>query len=151
MSYLGELLEAGVRCYQYEKGFIHSKTLLVDGCVASVGTANMDIRSFDLNFEVNAFLYDGKFTKELEAGFQNDKTLGLCPIPRFFLSKKEAKKIAAELRSAENYRHPYSIIWISPQSGSFANQSLGSNPLQRVRRVWDSVPRFYSFRREKIG
>lgn len=72
MSYLGELLEAGVRCYQYEKGFIHSKTLLVDGCVASVGTANMDIRSFDLNFEVNAFLYDGKFTKELEAGFQND-------------------------------------------------------------------------------
>lgn len=76
MSYLGELLEAGVRCYQYEKGFIHAKSLFIDGQVASVGTANMDIRSFDLNFEVNAFMFDEKITEELEADFLRD--LGNC-------------------------------------------------------------------------
>lgn len=77
MSYLGELLEAGVRCYQYEKGFIHAKVLCIDGQVASVGTANMDIRSFDLNFEVNAFLYDKPLTEKLEADFLNDLKNGV--------------------------------------------------------------------------
>lgn len=72
MSYLGELLEAGVRVYQYEKGFIHAKVLTIDGTVASVGSANMDIRSFDLNFEVNAFMYDEDITKVLEDDFMND-------------------------------------------------------------------------------
>lgn len=72
MSYLGELLEAGVRVYQYEKGFIHAKVLTIDGTVASVGSANMDIRSFDLNFEVNAFMYDEDITKVLENDFMND-------------------------------------------------------------------------------
>lgn len=77
MSYLGELLEAGVRCYQYEKGFIHAKVLCIDGQVASVGTANMDIRSFDLNFEVNAFLYDKPLTERLEADFLKDLKYGV--------------------------------------------------------------------------
>lgn len=72
MSYLGELLEAGVRVYQYEKGFIHAKVLTIDGVVSSVGSANMDIRSFDLNFEVNAFMYDEAVTARLEQDFQND-------------------------------------------------------------------------------
>lgn len=72
MSYLGELLEAGVKVYQYERGFIHAKVLTIDGTVASVGSANMDIRSFDLNFEVNAFMYDEAVTKILETDFKND-------------------------------------------------------------------------------
>lgn len=72
MSYLGELLDAGVRCYQYEKGFIHAKAVFVDGSVASVGTANMDIRSFDLNFEVNAFIYDETTVKSMERDFVRD-------------------------------------------------------------------------------
>lgn len=72
MSYLGELLESGVKCYQYEKGFIHSKVVFIDGLCASVGTANMDIRSFDLNFEVNAFIYDEKATLLLEQDFLDD-------------------------------------------------------------------------------
>ena len=46
MSYVQELLEAGVNVYLYEKGLIHAKILIVDGVVASLGTANMDIRSF---------------------------------------------------------------------------------------------------------
>lgn len=72
MSYLGELLEAGVKCYQYNDGFIHSKTVYIDGFVTSVGTANMDIRSFDLNFETNAFIYDRDITKEHEEQFMKD-------------------------------------------------------------------------------
>ena len=72
MSYLGELLEAGVRCYQYEKGFIHTKAVFVDSKICSIGTANMDIRSFDLNFEINAFLYDEQTTILLEQDFLND-------------------------------------------------------------------------------
>ena len=72
MSYLGELLDAGVKCYQYNKGFVHSKTMYVDGFVTSVGTANMDIRSFALNFEVNAFIYDRKLTEEHQAQFMRD-------------------------------------------------------------------------------
>ena len=72
MSYLGQLLEAGVRCYQYERGFIHSKSLCIDGKMSSVGTANMDIRSFELNFEVNAVIYNQKITEQMEEIFVND-------------------------------------------------------------------------------
>lgn len=72
LNYMGELLEAGVRCYEYTKGFIHSKVMTVDGIVTSVGTANMDIRSYKLNFEVNAFIYDEKVTEEFDRQFAID-------------------------------------------------------------------------------
>src|SRR5699024_6158040 len=58
LSYIGDLLNAGAEVYIYQKGFLHAKTIIVDGKIASVGTANIDVRSFRLNFEVNAFLYD---------------------------------------------------------------------------------------------
>jgi cardiolipin synthase len=57
-SFIGELLDAGARCYRYTKGFLHSKTLCIDSRVLSIGTTNMDVRSFKLNFEINAFIYD---------------------------------------------------------------------------------------------
>ena len=72
LNYMGELLEAGVRCYEYTKGFIHSKVMTMDGIVTSVGTANMDIRSYKLNFEVNAFIYDDKTTAEFDRQFMKD-------------------------------------------------------------------------------
>ncbi len=72
MSYLGELLEAGVRCFQYTNGFIHAKLLSIDGSVCSVGTANMDIRSFDVNFEVNSFVYDTNIATQIESQFLDD-------------------------------------------------------------------------------
>lgn len=72
MSYLGELLEAGVRCYQYENGFIHSKMICIDGLVTSIGTANMDVRSFAVNFEINAFIYDKSETEKFEEEFLDD-------------------------------------------------------------------------------
>lgn len=72
LSYIGDLLKAGVRFFSYEKGFLHSKVLLMDDFVSSVGTANLDIRSFKLNFEVNAFVYDEEINLKLTEKFIND-------------------------------------------------------------------------------
>lgn len=71
-SYIGELLEAGVKVYYYQKGFIHAKTIVADGAVTSVGTANMDIRSFKLNFEVNCFIYNKEISEIIENQFEED-------------------------------------------------------------------------------
>ncbi|WP_077609897.1 cardiolipin synthase [Clostridium sp. Marseille-P2415] len=71
-SYVGDLLSAGAKCYTYENGFLHSKGVMTDGKVSSYGTANMDIRSFELNFEVNAVIYDEETTGRLEALFLED-------------------------------------------------------------------------------
>ena len=71
-SYVGEMIEAGARCYTYNNGFLHSKCLCIDTLVSCVGTANMDIRSFALNFEVNAVIYSAKTTQRLEEIFEKD-------------------------------------------------------------------------------
>src|SRR5690606_27951141 len=71
-SYYEELLNAGVEIYRYKKGFIHAKTMVTDRKLAMVGTANMDYRSFELNFEVNAFVYDEETGKELATAFYRD-------------------------------------------------------------------------------
>lgn len=65
-SYVGLMLEGGARCYKYRGGFLHSKVIVVDGKVASVGTTNMDVRSFKLNFEINAFIYDKPTAKKIK-------------------------------------------------------------------------------------
>lgn len=72
LSWAGTLLEAGGKVYTYEKGFLHAKSVMADGKVACVGTANMDIRSFELNFEVNAMIYDEDIAVELEDNFMRD-------------------------------------------------------------------------------
>ena len=59
MSYVGELLEAGVKVYLYP-GFIHSKSIVVDDEICTIGTTNIDMRSFQLHFELNAFMYGDK-------------------------------------------------------------------------------------------
>ncbi|MFK9095300.1 cardiolipin synthase [Bacillus salipaludis] len=71
-SYFPELLEAGVKVYEYERGFMHSKIVIVDDELASIGTSNMDMRSFHLNFEVNAFLFRTKSTQKLVEEFEKD-------------------------------------------------------------------------------
>jgi cardiolipin synthase len=75
--YCGELLQYGVKVYTYENGFLHAKTLVVDGVVSSVGTANFDVRSFKLNFECNAVIYDTETTKILEEAFIEDLNYSL--------------------------------------------------------------------------
>jgi len=69
---VGWLLENGVRVFTYDDGFIHAKTIVVDGLVSSVGSANWDIRSFKLNFETNAFIYDRKTSEDMKKRFLND-------------------------------------------------------------------------------
>jgi cardiolipin synthase len=71
-SNYGELLRSGVEVYTYQKGFIHSKIMLIDGAISIVGTANMDHRSFDLNFEVNAIIYSSEFGEQMKKSFHND-------------------------------------------------------------------------------
>ena len=71
-SYLGDMIAAGAKCYTYDNGFLHSKCMCVDGLVTCMGTANMDIRSFALNFEVNAVIYSAKTTRCLEDAFEKD-------------------------------------------------------------------------------
>lgn len=71
-SYIGELLEAGIKIYSYQNGFIHSKMIVADSTVVSIGTANMDIRSFKLNFEVNALIYDDRVATQMELQFLED-------------------------------------------------------------------------------
>jgi cardiolipin synthase len=71
-SYIGELLQAGIKIYKYQNGFIHAKTIVVDSAVISIGTANLDIRSFKLNFEVNAFIFDDRIAKDGETQFMKD-------------------------------------------------------------------------------
>ena len=67
------LLNSGIKFYQYNNGFIHAKTIVADGAVTSIGTANFDIRSFKLNFEVNAIIYDTEITKNYEKIFLEDE------------------------------------------------------------------------------
>jgi cardiolipin synthase len=70
--YFSDLLKAGVRIYLYRKGFIHAKTVVADGVLSVIGTANMDIRSFDLNFEIMSCIYGAGFGKLTEDMFLSD-------------------------------------------------------------------------------
>lgn len=72
LAHIGELLKSGAKVYLYHKGFIHAKSIVIDEQIASVGTANMDVRSFKLNFEANAFLYDDRLAKQLNDTFRED-------------------------------------------------------------------------------
>ncbi len=71
-SYYYELLEVGVEVYKYTKGFIHAKTMVVDGLLSVLGTANFDERSFELNFEINVLVYDESIAAQLSESFTND-------------------------------------------------------------------------------
>ncbi|MFL1896204.1 cardiolipin synthase [Aquimarina sp. 2-A2] len=71
-SYFEELMIAKVKIYLYPDHFLHSKTIVADDTVASIGTTNMDIRSFEQNYEVNALIYDDDFAVSLKNDFLQD-------------------------------------------------------------------------------
>ena len=73
-AYYTELLKCGAKIYQYNKGFVHAKTIVIDDDLAIIGSANMDYRSFDLNFEVNAMVYSKTIAKQLTTAFGEDLT-----------------------------------------------------------------------------
>ncbi|MGB5944748.1 cardiolipin synthase [Paenisporosarcina sp.] len=74
-SYVGNLIKAGARVYIYDNGFLHTKMIVVDDEASTVGTANIDVRSFKLNFEVNAFIYDRETSHQLAELFEQDMLL----------------------------------------------------------------------------
>lgn len=71
-SYIAELLEAHIKVYLYTEGFNHSKIMTIDNHFSSIGTANMDNRSFEDNFEVTAMIYDREVTDCIEQRFLRD-------------------------------------------------------------------------------
>ena len=72
ISYVEELLRAGVDVYIYRDGFNHGKIMMVDDVFTSIGTANMDGRSFNKNFEVNALIYDRDTATQMKQSFLQD-------------------------------------------------------------------------------
>ena len=71
LSYVRELVELGAKVYLY-KGFLHAKTMVIDDEICTIGTCNSDNRSFYLNFEINAFIYNEEFTQTVLKSIEND-------------------------------------------------------------------------------
>lgn len=72
LTYAADMARAGVKVFLYKGAYFHSKTVCVDSILCSIGSANMDIRSFSINYETNLMIYDEHVTKELEADFEKD-------------------------------------------------------------------------------
>jgi len=94
-SYIGQLVLEGANCYTYDGGFLHAKGVIIDERCYSYGTANMDIRSFKLNFEVNAVVFDKKEAKKMVRIFKDD-VLHCTKI-----TKKEYEKRSLKIRFKE--------------------------------------------------
>ncbi len=71
-TYFEPLLNAGVNIFLYEKGFMHAKIVIIDGTTVSIGSCNLDMRSFHINFEINALLYDTEIANEMIGSFLTD-------------------------------------------------------------------------------
>ena len=90
-SYYSDVLEAGIRLYRYESGFHHSKYLVIDDALTAIGSANMDFRSFENNFEVQAFIYDKKAALKVKQDFLNDLQ-HCCLVKRDEWNKRSHKR-----------------------------------------------------------
>jgi cardiolipin synthase A/B len=71
-TYMADVARAGVRVFLYRKGYLHAKTISVDSEICSIGSANIDIRSFSINYELNAVLYSRPLAQQLEQEFERD-------------------------------------------------------------------------------
>ncbi|MGL5695087.1 MAG: cardiolipin synthase [Peptostreptococcaceae bacterium] len=104
-SYAGELLKFGAKIYTYgDDAFLHAKTIVIDDSICSIGTANMDIRSFELNFEVNAFIYSHEVATKQRVLFENDITYSkeitrevYDDLPRFIKIKESISRLLSPL------------------------------------------------------
>ena len=80
-SYYKEVMTAGVKIYQYESGYLHAKMILSDDNFVTIGSTNMDFRSFEQNFEINAFIYDPDVVETMKQIFLADQQSSLRVIP----------------------------------------------------------------------
>jgi cardiolipin synthase len=96
-SYYGSILDCGAEIYLYQKGFVHAKTVVVDGQLAIIGTANMDHRSFELNFEVNSMIYDKKIAGQLRDAFHADTVEAIKINPKTWKKRTLFKQLPEKL------------------------------------------------------
>jgi cardiolipin synthase len=104
-SYYEQTIPFGVRLFCFQKGFLHQKVMLIDDRLAAVGTANLDNRSFRLNFEITAFCADPKFVAEVDAmltqDFSNSREAMLEDITRkpfYFRAAVRAARLLAPIQ-----------------------------------------------------
>src|SRR5262249_50243145 len=93
MTYAADMARAGVQVLLYKGAYFHSKTICVDSRIGSIGSANMDIRSFSINYETNLVVYDAAVTRELEADFLADQ----AQCVRFSADEYDAGKTSSRL------------------------------------------------------
>lgn len=96
-SYLDDMLKAGVKIGFYTPGFLHSKLLIVDDLLCVIGSANMDFRSFEHNFEVNAFVYDREFAARMAAIFLDDQRLCHPLAPGEWFKRRRMRRLGESL------------------------------------------------------
>jgi cardiolipin synthase len=97
LSFVDELINAGIEVYFYKKGFIHSKTMVIDGILSSVGTANLDYRSISINFEINALIYDEKTATTLLHSFHEDLKNCELVTKELWIKKPLLKKLQSSI------------------------------------------------------
>ncbi|MCC2643320.1 MAG: cls [Nitrospira sp.] len=95
-TYIAEIVESGVRVFLYEKGYLHAKAISSDSKVCSIGSANIDIRSFSINYELNAVFYSEQLAKEWEQDFEGD----LAHCTEFDLATYKERHVAIRFRDS---------------------------------------------------
>ena len=92
-SYFELFLKSGIKIYLFPDGFLHSKIMVSDDAISSIGTANLDDRSFEQNYEVNAIMYNKEFAKLLKEDFLNDSLVSNELLYDQFIQRPWSKKI----------------------------------------------------------
>tara|TARA_R110000868_G_scaffold136879_1_gene350064 strand:- start:39584 stop:40996 length:1413 start_codon:yes stop_codon:yes gene_type:complete len=92
-SYFELMLKSGIKIYLFPDGFLHSKIIVSDDAITTIGTANLDDRSFEQNYEVNAIVYDGPFAKLLQDDFLKDAKLSKMLTYEEYLKRPWAEKL----------------------------------------------------------
>jgi cardiolipin synthase A/B len=95
-TFMLDVVRAGVRVFLYEKGYLHAKTISIDSEICSIGSANIDIRSFSINYEINAVLYSEQLAKELEEDFERD----LADCSEFDAADYQDRNVAIRFRDS---------------------------------------------------
>ena len=95
-TYIAEVVNAGVRVFLYQKGYLHAKTISIDSKICSIGSANIDIRSFSIDYELNAVIYSDRLARELEQDFERD----LAHCTEFDLSEYKSSNVALRFRDS---------------------------------------------------
>jgi cardiolipin synthase A/B len=95
-TFILDVIAAGVRVYMYERGYLHAKTISIDSDVCSIGSTNIDIRSFSINYEINAVFYSRELARQLEEDFERD----LAHCTEFSPDEYQSRHVALRFRDS---------------------------------------------------